>query len=84
MYQLRLFGDNQLEGKPETCPGCWGNLRLAHPAFTFTTSHRGFYEAYCESCGRNYRLYRNREGDPDWELKSPRQDPSWCVEEKFN
>jgi len=83
MYQLELFGDTQLEGKPEKCPGCQGKLGLAHPAFTPVSSHRGFYEVHCESCHTCYRLYRNREGEPNWELKSPGQDRSWCVKENF-
>lgn len=79
-YQLSLFTPYvELEGKPEKCPRCGAELRLSHYAFTLTSGHRGFYEVCCAQCPANYRLYRNPEGEPDWELLSPSEDPTWCV-----
>lgn len=82
-YQLSLFDEVELEGKPEKCPRCGSELRLAHSAFTSVSPAKGFYEVCCIQCPAKYRLYRNREGEPNWKLRSPSQDPTWCVGENW-
>lgn len=82
-YQLSLFADVQLEGRPEKCPRCGGELRLAYSAFTSVSPARGFYEVSCVQCLAKYRLYRNREEEAGWKLLSPSQDRTWCVDENW-
>lgn len=82
-YQLSLFGGVELEEKPEEYPSCGGELRLVHSSFTLVSPARGFYEVSCDRCPAKYRLYRNREGKPNWKLRSPAQDPAWCVNENW-
>ena len=82
--QLSLFAPHvKLRGKPENCPKCGGKLGFAHNAFTLSSHTRGFYEVSCAQCPGKYRLYRNREGEPHWELLSPSQDPTWCATEDW-
>lgn len=83
-YQLFLFAPYpELKEKPEKCPECGGRLRLVHNAFTLAGQGKGFYEASCSQCPAKFRLYRNQEGQPDWELRSPSQDPTWCLNENW-
>jgi len=68
VYQLSLFGQVDTIEQPNKCSRCSGELRFAHPSFTLVSRDRGFYEVSCKECKTAFRLYRNRDGNPDWKL----------------
>jgi len=74
--QLSLFGEVEIE-QPDRCSICHGELYFVHTSFTLVSQYRGFYEVSCEKCRTTFRLYRNREGNPDWKLIRHQDDPSW-------